>query len=346
MKTKFTRMTSILLAALFLFAVVPLQVVALDNGGTGGTDASELQWICVSGTHSWNSGEITTAATCEGLGEKTYTCTLCGATRTENIEALGHSWDDGEITTAPTCGATGVKTYTCQNDGTHTKTETIPATGAHTWGEWEVTTAATCAADGERSRTCSVCGTVEHETIPMTGHTMEAHAAVDADCDTAGNSAYWYCSACNKYFSDAEGETEIEEDSWIISELGHVWVEWQEGDDIADFTLKTAATTESAAVYYKNCSRCGESAEGIDESETFTYGEQLPYEPDIVYGDVNGDGDITLADLTLLSRYFVNNTIPVSDGADVNGKEGVTLADLTLLSRYFVNNSIPLGPQE
>ena len=38
--------------------------------------------------HTWNDGEITTPATEEREGVKTYTCTVCGATKTETIEKL------------------------------------------------------------------------------------------------------------------------------------------------------------------------------------------------------------------------------------------------------------------
>ena len=57
--------------------------------------------------------------------------------------------------------------------------------------------------------------------IPATGHSMTAHAAVAATCTTAGNSAYWSCDKCSKYFSDAEGANEIEANSWVIAATGH-----------------------------------------------------------------------------------------------------------------------------
>ena len=41
-------------------------------------------------THVWNDGEITTAATCTQDGVKTFTCTLCGETRTEVVGSSGH----------------------------------------------------------------------------------------------------------------------------------------------------------------------------------------------------------------------------------------------------------------
>ena len=50
---------------------------------------------------------------------------------------------------------------------------------------------------------------------------LEAHYASEATCTEAGNTAYWSCSACGKYFSDEEGETEIAENSWVIDALGH-----------------------------------------------------------------------------------------------------------------------------
>jgi hypothetical protein len=40
-------------------------------------------------------------------------------------------------------------------------------------------------------------------------HTMQAMPAKAATATTDGNIAYWYCSGCQKYFSDAEGKTEI-----------------------------------------------------------------------------------------------------------------------------------------
>ncbi|WP_400225244.1 hypothetical protein [Methanomethylophilus alvi] len=40
--------------------------------------------------HSWNNGEITLEPTCTENGTNTYTCTYCGATKTEIVNANGH----------------------------------------------------------------------------------------------------------------------------------------------------------------------------------------------------------------------------------------------------------------
>lgn len=95
------------------------------------------------------------------------------------------------------------------------------ACGKHTFGAWTVTKAATCTEAGTSVRTCTVCGAEETQTIPALGHSMTAVAAKAATCTEAGHSAYWSCSRCGKFFSDAAGKTEIAKDRWVIAALGH-----------------------------------------------------------------------------------------------------------------------------
>ena len=60
--------------------------------------------------HTWDGGTVTTAATCTEAGEKTHTCTVCSATKTEVIAATGHSYagewssDNTHHWHAATCG--------------------------------------------------------------------------------------------------------------------------------------------------------------------------------------------------------------------------------------------------
>ena len=41
--------------------------------------------------HTWNDGEITTEATTEADGVKTFTCTVCGKTKTEPVEYVANA---------------------------------------------------------------------------------------------------------------------------------------------------------------------------------------------------------------------------------------------------------------
>lgn len=95
-------------------------------------------------------------------------------------------------------------------------------------------------------------------------HTLTAVPAKDATCTEDGNTAYWKCSACEKWFSDENGEHEItNKDSVVTKATGH---QYQELAD--EKYLKSAATCTSPAIYYKSCSVCGAAS-----TDTFEYGE-------------------------------------------------------------------------
>lgn len=111
------------------------------------------------------------APSCTEAGYDLYTCRDCGATEKRNAKpALGHKWDSGTVTAEPTEKDPGTMTYTCTVCG-QTKTEVIPATGPHThvWGEGTVTVAPTETTPGVRTYTCTVCGQTRTEIIPATG---------------------------------------------------------------------------------------------------------------------------------------------------------------------------------
>ena len=47
------------------------------------------------------------------------------------------------------------------------------------------------------------------EDIPVVGHILMQHAAVEGTCTQEGTDAYWSCTVCGKLFSDRNGRTEI-----------------------------------------------------------------------------------------------------------------------------------------
>ena len=151
--------------------------------------------------HSWDEGKVTTEPTHTEFGVKTYTCSVCNATKTEQVDKLpehtygawekydeaqhkrtcacgdvqyaDHTWDDGEVTTEPTSSSQGVKTYTCTACGA-TKTETIPPTTIYS---------GTCGADGD-NLTWIFDSTTGKLTISGTGNM--------ADYDDYIDSKPWY----------------------------------------------------------------------------------------------------------------------------------------------------------
>lgn len=93
---------------------------------------------------------------------------------------------------------------------------------------------ATCTKDGnEEYWICGTCGkffsdaegkveiTQADAVIPAAGHKLTKTESKAATCTEVGNQEYWTCETCGKYFSDAEGKTEITLDSTVLPALGH-----------------------------------------------------------------------------------------------------------------------------
>ena len=166
--------------------------------------------------HRWNEGEITTAPTCENAGVKTYTCTVCNATKTEAISATGHT--PVQIPEKPaTCTEPGHKAGTkcsvCK--AILSGMEEIPATG-HT-EVIDVAKAPTCTETGlTEGKHCSVCNEVlvAQKVIPAKGHAEVIDPAVEPTCTEPGKTEGKHCSVCNEILVaqeviPAKGHTEV-----------------------------------------------------------------------------------------------------------------------------------------
>lgn len=94
------------------------------------------------------------AATCTEAGKTVYTNKLSGATKEEEIPALGHDYVASE-TVAATCTKDGKNVFECSRCG-DTNEEIIKATG-HTEGKWEVTKEPKAFSKGEKVKKCTVC---------------------------------------------------------------------------------------------------------------------------------------------------------------------------------------------
>ena len=72
----------------------------------------DITEIPASGKHTWNNGVITKPATIAEEGIKTYTCTVCGVTRTETIAKLSMPTATPVPTATPTPAITSAPTVT------------------------------------------------------------------------------------------------------------------------------------------------------------------------------------------------------------------------------------------
>lgn len=238
--------------------------------------------------------------------------------------ACAHRFGEWQVTVAATCTKDGVSRRICSICGA-VEEKSVPAAG-HNFGAWTVTKAATCTESGISTRKCSVCGTEETMIVPSLGHSMTATAGKAATCTEAGNSAYWTCSRCHKFFSDAAGKTEIAKDSWVIAALGH--------DEVTRAAVAATcyASGHEADTYCKRCGIVITAGATIPATGKHTYvngvctvcGVKNPMAN--VKGDdikvdskdnktAAGDGLVIKADDTITGEVLADIKAAVSDGA-------------------------------
>lgn len=189
--------------------------------------------------HVWGKGAITTRPTCTTPGVKTYTCSVCQKTKTEEIPATGHQHTEVRNVKEATCkeeGYTG-DTY-CTDCGEKLSSGEPTAKKAHDWDEGKVTTEATCKNTGVKTYTCNNCSETKTEVIPMTDHIWDnGKVTTKPSCITPGVKTYT-CTVCQ--------ETKTEE----IPATGHQHTEVR--------NVKEATCTKEGYTGDTYCTDCGE----------------------------------------------------------------------------------------
>ena len=172
-------------------------------------DASHVEEVTAAVT-----SEITTPASCESTGVRTYTATVTFQgknytdTRTEVLPALGHAW--GEPVWTWTGYGAAEASFACARDAGHVKV--LPASITS-----EVTTQPGCSTEGVRTYTATV--TLEGknytdtrtETLPSLGHKTQLVGAKPATCTEDGYTGDEVCTICQEVVKKGE----------VIPALGH-----------------------------------------------------------------------------------------------------------------------------
>ena len=117
-----------------------------------------------------------------------------------NVAETNHAWQDGKCT---------VCNYVCQH--TDTDKNHICDICGKTISDHRGGTA-TCTAKA----VCVVCNEEYGDLAP---HELTHIDAKDATAAEFGNTEYWYCRVCDRYFSDENAENEIEPTDTVISKL-------------------------------------------------------------------------------------------------------------------------------
>ena len=185
--------------------------------------------------HTWNGGTVIKAATCKESGTKEYTCTACGAKKTETVaKTNAHTWGDWHITKQPSCTTPGTTTKTCSVCG-KTENQTVNATG-HSMGGWTQTKAPTCTEKGAETRSCGKCGYQETKAVDALGHSFSNPTVTKKPTCTESGTEEGVCSRCGKTTANT------------IKAKGHKFGAWADSK---------AATCTEGGTQERKCSACG-----------------------------------------------------------------------------------------
>ena len=274
---------------------------------------------------------------------------------------IAHTYDqevatDSYLATPATCTkqATYYKTCACGAKGTETfaSGNLLP----HAWGTGVTTTQPTCTESGVMTYTCQNCDATKTAPVNALGHKLDETPAKEETCTEPGNSRYYTCQRCGKFFSDAAGNTEIEEGSWVIPAKDHDWddgVVTQEPtcleDGVRTFTCQrcqttrtetekapgahdfaavsaTPASTDKDGVLHLACTRCKE-----ESTESFTFDAAAVQ---LTVGTADGSAKIHRGTIE----------VPVTlTGAAVNGMSMTVAYDETRLTLTGVSDGWTLS---
>ena len=176
-------------------------------------------------SHTWDGGKLTAQATCKVAAETTFTCTVCGATKTETgaLDPDNHADYGTKVVNAKaaTCKEDGYTGDTVCNgcgkvleEGRVIAKETVD----HTWNTGAITTPATCKEAGVKTFICSVCGAERTEPVAIdpanhADYGTRTEGAFAATCEKDGYTGDVYCLGCGKQISAGTATAAI----------GHKW---------------------------------------------------------------------------------------------------------------------------
>ena len=295
--------------------------------------------------HKWDAGVEVKAAGCITTGEKKFTCTLCGAERTEIIPTLHSVGNTFSIVSGSpaTCTTDSTQVMRCSvcgyekteyakafhSDESHwqyeSKSSTLHTVKCDTCGtQLEVSAHTmltkytnTCTEDGEKQSVCRYCGYTE---------VIEAAAA------KGHNYADGVCTRCGAK----------EAGSTYTVTIGGTAVEYAAGE-----TVKISAETFYTAnhLYYRFTGWSGDTdvlGDATQAEASFTMPEKdIVLEKEyLVIGDVNGDGSVNAIDLNLMRRAMVG-LYHKTAGMDINKDDNLNSIDLNLFRRMLVGLYAP-----
>lgn len=263
--------------------------------------------------HSSTRLENEKSPTC---GEEGYTgdliCNNCEAVlkKGDIIPATGKH-DMEEHIVPPTCSKEGYTDYTCKNCGYSYLDDYIEPTGNHEY------------IDG----VCKICGAISLENLPSISGNETQNVIIE---DTDVRKYFKFTpsqSGSLTFYSTGSRDTFGRLLDSNMTELAY------NDDNGEDINFRISYNVNARETYVLQIGVYG----SFDEAFNVTFN----FEPnkETLLGDVNGDGEITIVDSTILQKYIVGQTTlddETLNVADVNKDGAVTVVDATLIQKFVV----------
>lgn len=263
--------------------------------------------------HSSTRLENEKSPTC---GEEGYTgdliCNNCEAVlkKGDIIPATGKH--DMEMTVyPPTCGERGYTDYTCKNCGYSYTDDYIEPTGNHEY------------IDG----VCKICGAISLENLPSISGNETQNVIIE---DTNVSKCFKFTpsqSGSLTFYSTGSRDTFGRLLDSDMKELAY------NDDNEEDMNFRISYNVNARETYVLQIGAYGLSDEAFNVTFNFEPNKET------LLGDVNGDGEITIVDSTILQKYIVGQTTlddETLNVADVNKDGAVTVVDATLIQKFVV----------
>lgn len=211
----------------------------------------------------------------------------------------------------PTCGERGYTYYTCKNCGYSYEDNYVKATGNHEY------------IDG----VCKICGAISLENLPSISGNETQNVIIE---NTDVRKCFKFTpsqSGSLTFYSTGSSDT-------LGRLLDSNMVELAYNDDNEeDRNFRISYNVNARETYVLQIGAFNSSDEAFNVTFNFEPNKET------LLGDVNGDGEITIVDSTILQKYIVGQTTlddETLNVADVNKDGAITVVDATLIQKFVV----------
>ncbi len=282
-----------------------------------------------------------TDSTCTSTGSIDYICKVCGYKHTETIPKLPHTYEERVI--EPSCSKDGQKIYRCTKCG-YTYTEAIP-TLPHSFIDTVIEP--TACTDGYTLHKCSICGYEYTDEIVHVDNPV--HNFKDGICTVCGKSDIYLYQSEHNYSPNTDKTWTVSRDN--AAKLYLIFSDKTETEEMFDY-IYIYDSDDNLVGEYTGTMLAGQivTVKGdtakirlvTDGLNSDFYGFSLTYITAIykehIKGDVNGDGEVTVADATDIQKNIAD-LLKFDEQqksiADINGDGEITIADVTILQKYI-----------